>query len=246
MRNIFLSSVFLLFTSITSGDSKKPEAIGHYYDGQLLNGQNAHLFFKENKNFITLLSPAGTQYSTIELLKMLQETSLWVKENWNGINRLQIGDISKKNGGKLLAHIAHQNGLDVDIAFLPYGKSLNSPGNAISKNHPDRRFKEVFVENQKLLPNFDIEKNFKLLTHILEKYSVLQILLDCQVKKAMLKYADGTQNLVSIDMKNKLKTNLIAYPHHTDHFHLRLSCPEGQIKCSSHARNWKDIQCPPS
>ena len=83
----------------------------------------------ENENFIKVFRPRGHHYGTPRLISFIKETtSLWKKLD-PSTERLQIGDLSAKSGGKIFRHVSHQNGLDADIVYLRKDKRETKPRN---------------------------------------------------------------------------------------------------------------------
>lgn len=59
-----------------------------------------------------------THFGTDEMVYGLIELAALIQERRPGSPWLSIGDISAEKGGKLAPHINHQDGCDVDLAFL--------------------------------------------------------------------------------------------------------------------------------
>jgi murein endopeptidase len=227
----------LIFCATSVWAAERSEAVGHYWNGKLLGGVNGTEYFKDKSHYLVFLSLPAYQYATVRLLNALQAASLWAKKEWNGEYRLQIGDVAQKGGGKLLAHIDHQMGLEADIGYLSThrGKPVTRLG---------RRFKEIFVKDGKLLPRFDVQKNFRLLAYLVKNQPVQRVLMDCEVKRALIRYTPVVSDDVSPELRQLLVSKLLVRANHIDHFHLRLSCDPQDTQCSVAERNLFDVNCP--
>jgi murein endopeptidase len=174
----------LLAATVCLAEHPAPLPVGTYWSGSLLNGMSAQMSFRARNALIESLSPPEFQYATHELIEALVGASRWLRETSRGKHRLQVGDLSKRGGGKLALHVTHQMGLDADIAYLPKRKA--PAGHRIGRFH--NRFGELFVRNRKLSANFDLPANYALLKHFTSRSSVSHIYVGCEIKRALLAY----------------------------------------------------------
>lgn len=205
------------------------ESVGTYWQGTLKNAVNLHDF---SNPYIESLSPKAHQYAAEPLLEALQRMATWVNERWG--KKLQVGDLSKRDGGKLARHETHQLGLDADIAYL----SLNPKTDGHRSKAEHNKFRETFIVNGKISAEFDAEKNYELIRHAIQTYPVDRVFVACKVKEELLKVAERFPL-----ERDALFAKITAYPHHNDHFHVRLLCPDTNFKCKSDLKVWKDIGC---
>ncbi len=212
------------------------QSVGVYWNGKLQNGVNGHAIYLKHPQTVEPLSPAFFQYGNTVIIDSVLQIGAWLRTQFDGKYRLQVGDQSKSEGGKLARHETHQNGLDADIAYL--STQPKESGHRSKAKH--NRFREKFVKDGKLTAGFDLPKNYTLLRYIVKTQDVSQIFLGCKVKEALLGFYPPDE---SPEERTLLFSKLIAYPHHDDHFHLRLKCPIDNPECKNDPRKWKDVGC---
>ena len=203
------------------------QAKGFYTKGELIHGMN--LMEGAGKSIHKLLMDRKRYYGTSELVSLIQEMAQFVSEKLAPGQPLQIGDLSKKNGGKLAEHESHQNGLDVDIVYLSKNGQLQA--------QKESYWTEWFVDNG----NFDIEKNWELVKWISKKSNVQRIFVDGAVKQALCKQAHKRGEL-----KSHVRALSLLRPEnavHKTHFHLRLACPVDDKACVSQESASQESGC---
>ncbi len=137
-------------------------------------------------------------------------------------NELWISDISQKGGGdmhrrdssnRLIKNDAHQNGLDVDIAYL--------------NQNPNFNFQVV---NNQVLPNFDFKRNFEFMRLLVKTKMVGSIFVDPRIKKGFCGwFKREIQNPTELD--HEVLERMYHVEGHTNHFHVRLKCSPNYILC---------------
>lgn len=85
---------------------------------------------------------------------------------------IRVGDISKKDGGKLTGHLSHKNGVDVDVGLIHKG---------------DVRDKERFTHATD--KNLDVRRTWLLLEAFLKTGHVRAVFLDYGVQRKLYNYA---------------------------------------------------------
>jgi penicillin-insensitive murein DD-endopeptidase len=228
---------FFFISTFVFASNEPSRSIGIYWKGKLKNGINAHEIFRSHFPLIASVSPSGHQFANRKLVDALLDVSQWLQEQWSGKYSLIVGDISRKFGGRLARHETHQNGLDADISYL--SSDPQSEGHRSRLYH--NRFPETFVLKGKVLPSFDVVKNYELFRYIVMTQDVSQIFLSCKIKRALMTYEPPGE---LPEEREALFTKLVTYPYHDDHFHLRLTCPEDDRKCRNDRREWIDFRCP--
>ena len=132
-----------------------------------------------------------------------------------------IGSISKPGGGPLKGHRSHQNGLDIDIGYIPVA------------NNGSKYFK-------KLPPSgIDFDKTFFLIACMLATGMVRYVFVDYSLQpylfdaaRAMGYTDDQLDVLFQYPRGRYVKKGIIRYsPGHRDHFHVRFRCPPPDDLC---------------
>lgn len=222
----------LLCAAIPNLTWAAPIPAGHPNKGTLDSALNLSKLIKENKKILASVSPEEFQYGTTQMDNALKSIGNWGLA-LQGLPVL-IGDISKKQGGKIARHLTHQRGLDADIAYLVHAQKKT--GHRAKKFH--NRFTEQFGMNGKLGDNFALESNFQLFKNIFQNLEVKSIYVGCEIYDALLAFAAKEEN-----RPNSIMEHIYAQKGHEDHFHLRLSCPKDAPDCSN--KWWTDPTQPP-
>lgn len=194
------------------------QAVGFYSSGELVNASN---FLPEAPGFVKIFRPRDRAWATSDLVELVSEAASELHGRFASSERLQLGDVAQKSGGKVGLHASHQNGLDVDIAYYRVNRLEQDPD-------ATNGFHETFVREGVLSPNFDVERNWALLDRLVATGRVNRIFVDGVIKKAMCLYArsEGLE-------ESRLETlrRLRSWPNHADHLHLRITCPSGSPRC---------------
>ena len=136
---------------------------------------------------------------------------------------INVGDLSKQNGGKLKPHKSHQSGRDVDFGFAHTAATAQS-----AKQHFTRASRS----------NLDVEKTWFLVEQLARTGSVQVIYVDNAVQKLLYQYAapkltpEQREYFFSIPRHSNSSSALLRHwPGHKNHFHVRFKCPDGQYNC---------------
>lgn len=137
---------------------------------------------------------------------------------------INLGDISRRRGGRLKPHKSHQSGRDVDIGFA------HLPSQDDEKQ--SERFKRASAEN------LDLEKTWFIVQTLARTGTVKVIYLDKTIMKLLYNYVSSrlTQQQIKFFFSNPRHLNssdalLQHWPGHRNHFHIRFNCPPEQAGC---------------
>jgi len=142
---------------------------------------------------------------------------------------LNVGHLSKREGGNLEQHASHESGRDVDLPFYV----------------EDSRGKQLFAEH--MVPfhgdgtsavwpgaKFDDAKNWALVAAVLDDPAarVTHIFVSSPLRQRLLAYA--AREGVPEGLRTRAAFAMVQ-PHgtlpHDDHFHVRIACPSGMNGC---------------
>ncbi len=209
-------------------------AVGFYSDGSVSGSTK---FPDAGPGFVKIFRLRNRGYGTATLIRTIQIAAANFRAEYPSGDRLQIGDTSDSNGGYISGHASHQNGLDLDAAYLNTQHVERDP----NTNGPGG-YKEQFVRNGKLTSNFDVARNWSVLKHIVLRGNTSRIFVDPAIKKAMCSQAllDGS---VSTAERTEVLRRLRPYKNHADHFHLRLKCPPNHPRCKDQSEVSKSSGC---
>ena len=136
---------------------------------------------------------------------------------------INVGDISKRRGGRFGPHKSHQSGRDVDIGFVHY-----LPKDEPLPQHFTRASKE----------NLDVEKTWVFLEALIRTGNVQIVFVDVSVQKLLRAYAADKLTPEQLDAifswphrASSANALLRHWPGHKNHFHVRFRCPDGQYGC---------------
>ncbi len=194
------------------------QSIGFYSNGSLRDGIE---LADEGEGFMKLFRSRDRSWGSTLLVDYIETVALSLETRYPELDRLQVGDLSQREGGKISGHASHQNGLDFDGAFL-------RTNNIEQEVEDERGFDESFVIDGKLSDNFDIERNWFLIKSFIHTASVGRIFVDQVIKQALCDYA---QELGEFEAEGETLRRLRHWPYHDDHFHLRLKCPADATEC---------------
>lgn len=194
----------------------KSEAIGKHSAGCLLGGKS---LLPDDLGYQVMQLSRGRFYGHESLINFLQTLSKKMQQKKLG--RLLIGDLSYPQGGPFLTeHASHQTGLDADLWFLQSKESdqrrlslseresLQSPsvisplGDQINMKYWNPRLPEILK-----LASEDSRVERIFVHHLIKRYLCEKFSNQKWIEKIRPWYG------------------------HDDHFHLRLKCPEDNLRC---------------
>lgn len=213
----------ILFLCLFYSNAFASEAIGFYSSGSLNGSQSV---FERGTPVHKLFLNRGRHYTTDEMHRVLSGAAEFLSVQFPNSEVLQVGDLSGPAGGVATGHASHQNGLDADLVYLRKNGYVQSP-KATS-------WDEDFVTGVKPSGNFNVEKNFALFAQLISTEPVARIFVDAAIKKSLCNYVLGSA------LKNDPKAletlrRLRPQDLHRTHFHIRLSCPSNDKKCTQQA-----------
>jgi penicillin-insensitive murein endopeptidase len=210
--------ILLVFISVSSFAS---QSIGFYSKGSQREGVNVMTMANYDKLFVK----RGQLYTNKEMASLLNKLAEYIKNKYPNAETMQVGDLSKRGGGKIPRHASHQNGLDVDVVYLRHnltGQDINNP-----------EWGEYFVINSKVTKNFQNERNFEVFRYLTKSYPVNRIFVDQKIKQQLCSYAKDKKRFTTAQIKENQKVLRFLRPakYHKTHYHLRLVCPADNKKC---------------
>ncbi len=192
------------------------QAIGRHTSGRLMNAsllpeEGPGYFVRSNLKVIK--EDLRPTWGADVLVQLITEATTEFKKLYPEGPRVQVGSLSKKSGRRLGGHVSHQNGLDVDIAFISTKGVQNSFWSAVGNRKSE----------------FDLEKNWsliKLLNNTKERY-IISIFLDRRIKKelCLFAYKKGEYNSDPQSVEFRALRSIHHQAGHHDHYHVRLHCP---------------------
>lgn len=206
-------------------EARLPSAPVPYSSGKANRGRlrNARLMPEGNGYYLRDLRPHswGTD-TTIQSLLTAFDAYARAFPDGPPIN---VGDISKRRGGRFGPHKSHQSGRDVDVGFvhfLPKGEPL------------PKHFTRASAEN------LDVEKTWVFLEALIRTGNVQIIFVDVSVQKLLRAYIRDKLTPEQLDAvfswphrATSAEALLRHWPGHKNHFHIRFKCPPGQFGCRS-------------
>lgn len=197
------------------------QAVGFYSDGTLTHPSE---LASQGYGFLKLFLPRDRAYGSEELLNLIRFAASGMRLSHPRGERLQVGDISQREGGRISGHASHQNGLDADIVYYRLDHREQDPQHV-------NGFEESFVlNNERLSPNFDLARNWRVIQTLVGSGQVNRIFVDPVIKRELCRYAreKGQYSEASEPLRR-----LRPYEGHQDHFHLRIQCPASSPRCKA-------------
>ncbi len=201
-----------------------PLSLGTPNAGRLVGGK----LFRETRYMVMVPARAKStvHWGLPGLLSVLDRASRIVARKFPG-GVLEVGELSRRDGGPATLHLSHQNGRDADIAFYALGEK-GEPARLVSYT----RFNGAGQGKDDPSLRFDDERNWTFVRAILDDphNEVRQIFISVPLRARLLAYAAATG--VPRDVRAKAAKAMMqpgnALPH-DDHFHIRISCPVEQL-----------------
>jgi penicillin-insensitive murein endopeptidase len=183
------------------------------------------------EGFIHLFEKRERFYGSQGMIDLLTQIAGEMARRYPQGERLQIGDISSRNGGKIRGHASHQNGLDVDLVYYRTQRSEQP------ETEGSQGFAESFVgPNGKITRNFDLERNWEIIKRFASTGRLARVFVHPAVKKAFCKRA---KRLKELQTHAETLSRIRPLQDHDDHFHVRLTCPAASPDC-------RDQEAPPT
>jgi penicillin-insensitive murein endopeptidase len=207
----------------TSDES--PLSLGYTNAGRLVGGR----LFRDTP-FMTRVQhhrKSKVSWALPNLLTTLSRAARAVARKFPG-SVLEIGELSRKDGGRITSHLSHQSGRDADVGFYLTdldGGPIRAPhflrceGSGDGHDDPTIRF--------------DDQRNWEFVRALLEdpNEEVRQIFIYAPLRARLLAYAAKVKAPRQLRAKAAaaMMQPINALPH-DDHFHIRISCPFDQVE----------------
>ena len=211
-----------IFGNFTSPTNLSSESVGRYNRGCLNGGIELPI---KGETWQHINSKRGRNWGHPNLIEFTKELSVKATEfGWTG---LYIGDLGNPRGGPTpYGHAAHQVGLEVDIKFKkPTSLNLSTEASHNDHRYGKPSFKElnVVAKNQKKVNSSWTQEHMEILKAAAKDERVNKIFVNAAIKVWMCKNA----GLVDRSWLMKIRPER----GHSEHFHIRLKCPEGSPDC---------------
>jgi penicillin-insensitive murein endopeptidase len=219
MKHVIAFSVLFV---IFAAHAVMSDPHGTYNNGTL---EDAECLQESGEGYMQLYRDMERIWGTSDMINMIVAVGQDMNSRYPGRDRLQVEDISSKNGGDLTEHGSHEIGLDADIQFY----KLDGKEHVSRWQGNNREFAKPMVNpDGSVSGNFDVGRNFEVMKSMFRHGRVARVFIDTNLKKSLCRYARETGQLNSA--ANVLR-NLVHEPNHQDHFHVRLQCPRGANDC---------------
>jgi len=219
MKKRFLPLLISLLSVPAISYDRGSEPVGYYSQGSLSGGVNLP---DSGPGYMKLFTHRNRGWGTQEMIGMLIKSSADMNKKFPGMDRLQVGDISKEGGGDVSdLHSSHQNGQDADLTYYRRNQR-EQPSNHING------FSENMVINNRLSKNFDTARNWEFMKRLHQHGDVQRIFVDPVIKNELCRFARTRNELFRYD---DVLRSLRPLGNHGDHMHVRLKCPPNARDC---------------
>lgn len=186
---------------------------GSYTEGTLTD---AECLQESGEGYMQLFRDMERIWGASDLVNMIVETGKDMASRYPGRDRLQVEDMSVREGGDVSGHASHENGLDVDLQFF------KADGREHVPRGPGDFAPSMVNADGSVSSNFDIERNWELMKSLHRHGRVTRIFIDEKLKAAICRHAREKGELSS--SANVLRS-MVHQTNHQDHLHVRLQCP---------------------
>ncbi len=205
--------------------SSRDQVIGPVTKGRLEHATNllTYQILHRPTGFHIVNPKRERYYGSIELVYLIAKMGEFTKKLIPNYV-LPIGDLSKKDGGKLGTHSSHQNGLDADIAF--YFRDAKVQGNLFSALQSGKTGKPIvswMPEEQWKLLKFAVSTKY--VDRIFIHQTLKTVLCQLAIKNGEIK--EGQKDGDAYELLRRLRPE----KNHYNHFHMRVKCSKTQVRC---------------
>jgi murein endopeptidase len=227
LTSILIATAFLGAAASNIAHASTPESplsFGFPNGGRLIGGRQFHA------TQFMVMDPAHessrARWALPALLSVLDRASRIVARKFPG-SVLEIGELSRHDGGPISSHRSHQNGRDADVDF--YFVDLDDESVRIPRF---MRCDDKGGSWDDPTMRFDEKRNWAFVRALLEdpRYEVRQIFIYAPLRARLLAYAAsiGAPHAIRAKAAAAMMQPGNALPH-DDHFHIRISCPADQV-----------------
>ncbi|MCC7440220.1 MAG: penicillin-insensitive murein endopeptidase [Bdellovibrionales bacterium] len=217
-RKLIFSACVLIALHPAQSQARADQSVGFYSNGHL---EAAAALPAEGPGLLKLFVIRDRAWGSNESVSLLSSVAADLAAAYPDGERLQVGDLSVRNGGRITRHVSHQNGLDTDISFLRVDRREQSPQDASG-------FDEKFVRAGKMTANFDVPRNWALIKSLDEHGALGRIFVDPVIKATLCRRA---AELGEYPSHEETLRRLRPAENHADHLHVRIQCPQGSPRC---------------
>lgn len=198
------------------------QAIGPTDNGRLQNAVDIYKYQLETEapGFRILYPKRGAHFGTSDMLYSIVRIGKFSLQKVNGYT-ISVGDISRKNGGKLGRHASHQRGIDADISYYFDNPKMQKGFINVLASSAHKR-------------SWMAEKQWELFKSLVATNIVDRIFIDGKMKKELCEIASRAGEIKSGSAWGVPFEALRILRHaggHANHFHLRLKCTKSQPRC---------------
>ncbi len=208
-----LGQELVVYTRIPESRS---ESIGTPSHGELRHGRQV----PTTHPGLFVRTPARA-FGTDEAVRFLVDAVEHVRKDDPSAPRIEVHDVSLREGGPMHGHHSHESGRDADIAYYQVGcRELCS-------------FRRIGAEE------LDVARQWALFWHWLANEQVEAIFVDHDLQRALYEHARSigvSQNDLSRWFQYPRQPGdrygvIRHHPRHADHFHVRFVCHESDAEC---------------
>lgn len=205
---------------ILVADAYAPSAPVPYSRGKCNHGKIHHARLMPEGNGYFLRDYRPNSWGVDTTIQSLITVFDLYAQTYPDAHKINVGDLSRRRGGRIKPHKSHQSGRDVDFGFV----------HTVQKDNG--RFTRATASN------LDVEKTWFLVESLARTGNVQVIYIDKFVQKQLYRYAADKLTQEQREFffstprhKNASHALLQHWPGHRNHFHVRFKCPQGQFGC---------------
>ncbi|MGK3960445.1 penicillin-insensitive murein endopeptidase [Sorangium sp. So ce118] len=196
-------------------------SVGHPNEGRLEGGVRLDTSRKDIR-VVPAYAHADVRWGLPALVGMIERAARGVARRFPGAV-LDVGDLSRQQGGEVHRHNSHESGRDVDLGFYALdarGKQVHAPFFV--------RFNARLAATNMPGARFDLPRNWLLVQHLLTdpRARVSHIFISDALRSALLAHAKriGVSRALLVRAQLAMMQPTGSEPH-DDHMHVRISCP---------------------
>lgn len=203
-------------TVFTPVPLSRSQSVGHPHTGRLLDA--ARMPTRHPALYVRTPSRA---FGTDETVRWIVDAYEALRREDPEAPRVEVHDLSRRNGGALMGHVSHRTGRDADLAYFQTDCTEHC------------RFRPIGPSD------LDVARQWRIFHHWLSRGQVEAIFVDHRLQRALYQEA-RRQGVSRRDLSRWFQYPrgegnrygvIRHHPRHADHYHVRFVCHETDEEC---------------
>lgn len=200
---------------VIRGPEVPSESIGRAHDGHLVNGEQ----LPPHRAYT--IRDLNRAWGTNEAVGAIVDGFDFMRRRFDDLPRVEMHDLSYREGGEISDHRSHESGRDADIGYYHDGCRRDCAYRAFDADE------------------LDVERQWALFSYWIERDLVDYVFVDYAYQEELYEYAesqgatrDQLRHWFQYPRGRNVAAGLLRHePNHADHLHVRFSCDPLDAGC---------------